>query len=86
MGRACIISAITILLSGCAMPIGLQMASFAIQGISMAATDKSVTDHGISAVVQEDCALWRVLIGDPVCRESEAIEVAIGVTPTGPSP
>jgi hypothetical protein len=36
-------------------------------------TGKSVTDHGISAVLQKDCALLRVLEG-PICIEEKGGE------------
>jgi len=37
----------------------LQVASWALDGISYIMTEKSVTDHGISVVAQKDCAVWR---------------------------
>jgi hypothetical protein len=67
------------LLSGCAVPLPFQIASWALDGISYIATEKSVTDHGISIVAQKDCALFRVVQGDEICSvydDSEAIAVA----------
>ena len=64
----------TMLLSGCALPVPIQIASWALDGISMLATQKSLTDHGISAVTQKDCALWRGLKGDDVCSEVDDVE------------
>jgi hypothetical protein len=55
------------LLSGCAMPMPFQIASWALDGISYIVTEKSVTDHGISIVAQKDCALLRVVQGDDIC-------------------
>lgn len=49
------------------MPV--QVASWALDGISFLATDKSLTDHGLSVVAQKDCALWRGLKGDEVCSD-----------------
>jgi hypothetical protein len=46
--------------------VALDIGSFAISG-------KTVTDHGISAVAQEDCALLRVFDGG-VCRPYEDYE------------
>ncbi|HXP75725.1 MAG TPA: hypothetical protein VN823_16405 [Stellaceae bacterium] len=37
--------------------------------MSYAATGKSVSDHGISAAVGEDCALWRVLADRKICTD-----------------
>jgi len=49
------------LVSGCAVPVGVTVASWAIDGFSYAATQKSLTDHGLSFIVDKDCALHRVV-------------------------
>lgn len=56
-------------LGGCALPVPLQVASWALDGISYIATDKSVTDHGISLVAHQDCALLRGVTQGQVCRD-----------------
>ena len=58
-------------LAGCAMPLGVQVASFIADGVSLATTDKTLTDHGLSAVTEQDCAVWRVINGEQLCREYE---------------
>lgn len=61
-------------LSGCVtIHPALQIASWALDGISYLATGKSVTDHGISVVAQKDCALWRGVTEGQVCREADAV-------------
>lgn len=55
------------LLSGCGLPPALMIASYAADGVSYVATGKSVSDHGISAVTGRDCAVWRVIKGEPIC-------------------
>ena len=70
-------------ISGCTMPGSLQMATWALDGISFLATDKSLTDHGISFVVQKDCALWRGFKGEEICSDfdgNESIAVAAANT------
>ena len=57
-----------ILLSGCAIPPALTIASYVLDGVSYAATGKSVSDHGISAVAGRDCATFRILKGENPCR------------------
>lgn len=57
-------------LGGCGLPIGVTIASFVADGISLATTEKTLTDHAISAVAQRDCAVWRGLKGDDICREA----------------
>jgi hypothetical protein len=57
-----------LLLSGCAIPPAISIASYVIDGISYAATGKSVTDHGISAATGRDCATWRLIKGENPCK------------------
>ncbi len=59
-----------IVLSGCALPPVITLASLVADVASYAATGKTVTDHGISLVLQKDCALLRGLEG-PVCLEPD---------------
>ncbi|MBT4890641.1 MAG: hypothetical protein HON65_13920, partial [Rhodospirillales bacterium] len=61
------------LLSGCLLPTHFTVASWAIDGISVLFTKKSVTDHGISAIAQKDCALWRGFTEGEVCRDEDSI-------------
>jgi hypothetical protein len=39
-------------------------------GVSYASTGRSMTDHAISTVAEEDCKLFRAVDGEPVCREA----------------
>jgi hypothetical protein len=64
-----------ILLSGCAIPPALSIASYAIDAISYAATGKSISDHGISMAAGRDCATWRLIKGENPCK-GEPTEVA----------
>ena len=57
------------ILSGCAVPMPVQVASWALDGISLLATNKSVTDHGISIIAQKDCAMWRGLTKGELCKD-----------------
>ena len=52
--------------SGCALPPIVTAAGVAADIFSYGETGKSVTDHGISMVMQKDCALLRAFEG-PVC-------------------
>ena len=56
--------------SACALPPAVAIASYAADGVSFIATGKSVTDHAVSAVAQQDCALYRVLLGSDICRST----------------
>jgi hypothetical protein len=68
-----------LLLGGCGLPPALSAASWALDGISYLATGKSVTDHAISEVAQQDCALFRVVQGRELCQvEVDDIQTAEG--------
>jgi hypothetical protein len=79
-----IIGLFSALLSGCAMlPVPVQMASWALDGLSVIATQKSLTDHGLSLVSKQDCALWRGLTEGEVCRDN-AIQVEVLTAASNP--
>ena len=60
------------LMGGCALPVGVQVASWVADGVSYIATEKSLTDHGISFVFGEDCALHRLITDDGnVCSPTD---------------
>lgn len=56
-------------LAGCAVPLGVQIASLFADGVSLVTTDKTLTDHGISAITNKDCAVWRGFKGEDVCQD-----------------
>ena len=72
-----------LVLGGCGLPVGIQIASLLADGISFVTTDKTLTDHGISAVAKKDCAIWRGLKGEDICRNSDldALSVAAAAEP-----
>ena len=68
--------------SGCALPPMVTMASVAADVFSYGETGKSVTDHGISLVMKQDCALLRVFQG-AVCSDYPPAESRPENTPEG---
>ena len=62
------IAAAAIVLSGCGLPTIVSVWSTALDFASYGSTGKTVTDHGLSLVLQQDCALLRGLEGE-VCVE-----------------
>jgi hypothetical protein len=62
-------------LLGCGIPPAVSVASLALDFASYGSTGKTVTDHGISMVLREDCALLRVLDG-PICVEESEEGIA----------
>jgi hypothetical protein len=71
------------MLSGCALPPVVSVASLALDFASYGETGKTVTDHGISFVLQMDCGLLRVFDG-PICtEESDETEVVLAAAVPG---
>lgn len=87
---------VALALGGCGLPPAIQVASYVVDGVSYLATDKSVTDHILSAAVEQDCALIRALDeGREICGEDAPLladlekspdageAIALQTTPTG---
>jgi hypothetical protein len=55
-------------LGGC-MPPAVAVASYAADGASYAVSDKSLSDHGMSAASGEDCASWHFFVGRAICED-----------------
>ncbi len=75
--RYLIVAAAPLLLGGCGLPIGVQLVSLFADGVSFLATDKTLTDHGISLVAEKDCAIWRGFKGEDICREVAPDDILI---------
>ena len=82
-----------LLLEGCAIPLPVQIAGWALDGLSVLATKKTLFDHGVSVVAQKDCALWRTWNGEAVCVKEVEDGVAVAAVEaealpalTAPSP
>jgi hypothetical protein len=56
----------------CGAPLAVTGASYAADGGLLVASDKTSTDHMISMVSKQDCALWRVIKGRAVCKPRES--------------
>jgi hypothetical protein len=78
--RTTIIIGVIVLLAGCvAIPPAISIASWAVNGASLMISGKSVSDHAISAVLDQDCAMWRILKGDPICVDYPAEDGSVMV-------
>ncbi|MCE2510164.1 MAG: hypothetical protein J4G10_04220 [Alphaproteobacteria bacterium] len=62
------------LAAGCALPPAVTVASLAADGMSYAVSGRAVSDHAISFAAQEDCALYRAVQGESICRAEEGTE------------
>lgn len=57
--------------SACGLPPIVSAVSYAIEGASYAASGKSMTDHALSAAADRDCAMFRIVKGEEICRDAE---------------
>lgn len=76
MMRWIFVAAVALSLSGCAIPPIISVASLAFDFASYGATGKTIADHGLSAVLQKDCALLRGLEGQ-VCVAEGSIDATV---------
>ena len=81
MPKKILILACALLLGGCALPVPLQIASWAVDGLIFITTEKTVSDHGISLALQRDCAMLRVITEGDLCRESDPVVEVATLTP-----
>src|SRR5258708_8744317 len=60
-----------LLTGGCGAPVAVAAASYGADGVSLADSGKTTGDHFASMVTKKDCAFWRVLRNQNLCRERE---------------
>lgn len=73
MTKRILLLACTLLLGGCALPVPVQIASWAVDGLLYITTEKSMADHGVSLVAQKDCAMLRVVTEGALCRDDDSV-------------
>jgi hypothetical protein len=67
----CLVLGAGLMTGACAAPLAVSGAGYAADGGLLVASDKTSTDHMISMVSKQDCALWRVIKGRAVCKPRE---------------
>ena len=67
----CLVLGVGLMTGACAAPLAVSGAGYAADGGLLVASDKASTDHMISMVSKQDCALWRVIRGRAVCKPRE---------------
>ena len=71
-------------LGGCGLVApAISIASFAADAFSYAVSGKSVSDHGLSMVMQEDCAVLNFVKGEAICAPGPHPEIEMA-TPRDP--
>ena len=58
--------------AGCGLPPAVTIASFAIDAISLAVSEKTVADHALSQIAQKDCSMWRGFTGEELCIDENS--------------
>lgn len=87
MKRIMVLGTTAILLGGCALPVPIQVASWAIDGLSYLMTEKTIADHGISVLAQKDCAVLRGLLDDgQFCRDYDDTTIMVADADAGFAP
>ena len=85
MKPAWLILPCVLVVQGCALPVPVRLASWAIDGIVLVATKKSVPEHGISMIAQKDCSFLRGVMEQKFCidlpDQGTAIAAADGGAP-----
>ncbi|WP_297119485.1 SPOR domain-containing protein [Thalassospira sp.] len=71
--RKILVVAAPLALSACGGPIELTVAKLAGDLISYVSTGKSTTDHAVSFVAEQDCALHRPLLEQDICKDEETV-------------
>lgn len=57
-------------LSACAVPVTVAAASYAMSGFTLIDQGKTVSDIALSAALDQDCALWRIIQDQPICVDA----------------
>lgn len=65
--KNCVFLLALFILPGCAT---LNIVSFGVSGISYITTGKSLSDHAISAMREQDCAVHRLVFDESMCRKN----------------
>lgn len=58
-----------LLTGACGVPVAVSAASYAADGGLLVTSDKTSTDHLVSVVTKQDCAVWRIFRGRRICTE-----------------
>jgi hypothetical protein len=59
------------LTGACGAPVAVVAASYGADGVSLADSGKTTTDHAASLVTKRDCALWRAFRNRNICQDRD---------------
>ncbi|MCG3200406.1 MAG: hypothetical protein NFCOHLIN_00258 [Gammaproteobacteria bacterium] len=84
-GRTCGAALLATGVCGCAaLPPALKLGTLALTGASYIVTGKGLSDHLISAIAEQDCALLRVAGDRPVCISAQPAMPAAAARESAP--
>lgn len=63
------ILATPLILAGCGIPPAVTIATYAFDGAVLIGSGKTVRDHALSAALEQDCSMFRVISGNPICAD-----------------
>jgi hypothetical protein len=55
----------------CGAPVAVVAASYGADGVSLAESGKTASDHAASMITKRDCALWRVFRNRSICQDRD---------------
>ncbi len=68
--RFAFVSMLAVWLAGCGLPPALTIISTVADGISLVANGKSLSSVALSAMTDQDCAIYRIISNNEICREA----------------
>ncbi len=68
--RFAFVSMLAVWLAGCGLPPALTIISTVADGISFVANGKSLSSVALSAMTDQDCAVYRIVSNNEICRET----------------
>lgn len=77
---------LSLLLTGCGLPPAIIAFSYAVDGFSYASSGKGITDHALSAAIEQDCAMFRAVQGKDICRAGTSEESAVSIAASEDAP
>lgn len=61
---------LALLVSGCGLPPAIVAFTYAIDGFSYVSSGKGMSDHVLSAAIDQDCAIFRAVQGKEICHDN----------------
>ena len=83
MGRWGLVVACVAVVYGCAVPVPVRVASWAIEGLTYLATEKTIADHGLSFVAKKDCSILRGVTRKQLCIDGAPRDTAVAAADGG---